>query len=47
MYVGKKPVTTKLQQTGEEAEKERNTVGRGVPRGDDNSIRVNNFIFLR
>ena len=46
MYVSKEPVTTKHQQTGDEAEKERNTDETGVRRGDDNSIRVNDLIFL-
>ena len=36
---------TKRQQTGDKAEMERNTLG-GVRRGDDNSIRVNNLIFV-
>ena len=45
MYARKNSVTTKRQQTGDEAEKERNTVLWGVPRGDDNSVRVNDIIF--
>ena len=45
MYAGKDSVMTKRQQTGDEAEKERNTVLFGVPRGDSNSIRVNDIIF--
>ena len=45
MYARKNSVTTKRQQTGDEAEKERNTDLRGVPRGDDNSVRVNDIIF--
>ena len=45
MRAGKDSVMTKRQQTGDEAEKERNTVLFGVPRGDNNSIRVNDIIF--
>ena len=45
MRAGKESVATKRQQTGDEAEKERNTVLMGVPRGDDNSIRVNDITF--
>ena len=36
---------TKRQQTGNKAEKEKNTVG-GVRRGNDNSIRVDDLIFV-
>ena len=46
MYVSKESVATKHQQTGDEAEKERNTDETGVLREDENSVRVNNFIFL-
>ena len=47
MSPGKRSVTTKRQQIGNKAEKERNTAFRGVPHVNDNSICVNDLIFLR
>jgi len=46
MYAGQISVPTKHQQTGDKAEKERNTDARGALYGDDNSIRVNDLIFI-
>jgi hypothetical protein len=46
MYPVSSSVSTKHQQTGDEAEKERNTAVMGVPHGEDNSIRVNNLILV-
>ena len=46
MYPVCKSATTRRQQTGDEAENERDTVGKGVPHGDDNSICVDHLIFV-
>ena len=46
MYPVCKSATTRRQQTGDEAENERNTLGKAVPHGDDNSICVNHLIFF-
>jgi hypothetical protein len=46
MYPEKDPVRTKYRQSGDEAEKERDTAGIGVPHGEDNSIRVNDLIYI-
>ena len=41
LYPGENSVPTKRQKTGDKAEKERNTVDRGLLHIDNNSIRVN------
>ena len=46
MYPKARSVPTKHQQTGDKAEKERNTVLNGVPHKDNNSICVNDLIFV-
>jgi len=46
IYPGKNAVQTKCQQTGDKAEKKRNTLGIGAPFGEDNSIRVKDLIFF-
>ena len=46
MYPVCKSATTRRQQTGDEAENKRNTVVRGEPHGDDNSICVDHLIFV-
>jgi len=44
MYPGQNSVSTKCQQTGDKADKERNTKVKKVPHEDDNSIRVDDLI---
>jgi hypothetical protein len=46
MYPEQKSVPTGRQQSGDKAEKEINTVISGTRHGDDNSIRVNDLIFV-
>ena len=46
MYPEARSVPTKHRQTGDKAEKKRNTVVTGAPHGNDNSVRVNNLIFV-
>ena len=46
VYAAKVAVTTQRQQTGDEAEENRNTIGIFVRCLDDNTVRVNNLIFV-
>ena len=46
MYPEARSVPTKHQRTGDQAEKARGTVVSGAPHGDDNSVRVNDLIFV-